>query len=136
MSRAAALAIAVFAVLLFAGCAGPVGTGGGSKNSRLKAGAGHDAKVPIPQGWAENVFQVGQDHNHRDFAQHQNMSTPNFRLIGHNPLVTDYHGKSPGGYFCGDMRETSDGRRLSVVHSWVSDVAYGLGEVTDPAHQQ
>jgi hypothetical protein len=124
----------LIAFLLFAaGCVGPAGGGADSKQARLRAG-GHDPKLQIGAGWAEAVFPVG-DHNHRNWSQHKGLSTPNFKLIGHNPLTTDYHGKSAGGYFCGDVRE-SNGRRLSVVHSWVSDVAFVISDVTDPTNPQ
>lgn len=85
--------------------------------------------------WAELVFTFDLDHDHRDVFQHGNLSTPNFQLLGHNPLITDYHGKTAGGYFCGAVREGAE-RTLSIVHSWVSDVAFLVIDVTDPANPQ
>ncbi len=128
MRFSAVVAPTIVAFLLFSGCVDP-STTGGEQQARRAGQVG--TALPISAGWAEAVMTVGEDHNHKDFAQHVGLSSTNFQVVGHDPLTTDYHGKSAGGYFCADVRE-GDGKRLSVVHSWVSDVAYVISDVTDP----
>lgn len=128
MRLAAFVAPAIVALLVLSGCVDPTET----KEQQQARRAGQiGTALPISDGWAEAVFAVDDDHNHKDFAQHVGLTTSNFQVIGHDPLTTDYHGKSAGGYFCADVREGGD-RRLSVVHSWVSDVAYVISDVSDP----
>ncbi|HVL49496.1 MAG TPA: hypothetical protein VM889_13145 [Candidatus Thermoplasmatota archaeon] len=81
--------------------------------------------------WWERAVHKPDGHDHRDVEHHLNRTTPNFEVIGYEPLITDYHGRTPGGYACGSGNER-DGRRLSVVHSFVSDVAFVVSDVTDP----
>ena len=75
----------------------------------------------------------GDDHDHRDWSQHVNMSTPNFELLGYDPLATDFYGgKSAGTYFCGGNATTAEGREITVITSLFSDVAFVIVDVTDP----
>lgn len=94
-------------------------------------------QVPSPfhPEWAERAVEAGAGHNHRDPSQHQDRSTPNFQVVGYNPLITDYHGKTAAGHLCGDVAEKND-RRLAVIHSWVSDVAVIIVDVTDPTRPE
>ncbi len=82
--------------------------------------------------WAEHAVPFGEDHDHFDPAQHQNLSTPNFEVLGWNPLVSDHYGATAGGHLCGDATDAGD-RRLAAVHSLQGDVAFVLVDVTDPA---
>jgi len=109
--------------LLLAGC-----LGAGVDPAATEPDASHDAAL----AWVERALLNAEDHDHLDPAQHVGLSTPNFEVVGWDPLVTDHMGSQAGGYFCGDV-ETKDGRALAVVHSFTSDVAFVLIDVTDPA---
>jgi hypothetical protein len=91
--------------------------------------------TPFNPEWAEKALSFGEGHNHNKRADHANSSTPNFEVIGYNPLITDYHGTTSGGYGCGAVME-KDGRRLSAVQSFGTDVAFILSDVTDPRNPQ
>lgn len=82
--------------------------------------------------WAEEALPFGDDHDHEDPTQHAGLSTPNFREIGWDPLVTEHHGSTSGDHLCGEV--ATDGERdLAVTHSWGTDVALVVSDVTDPA---
>lgn len=115
----APLLLAVLA-LLAAGCAAP-------DADVATQGVARDAS------WAERTVPYGDAHDHHDPAQHANLSTPNFELLGWDPLVTDHQGRTAGGYFCGDVATTGEGRRVAVVASYSTDVAFVVVDVTDPA---
>lgn len=132
--RAAFLLVGALAFsFVVSGCL-DAATGSSKSGGRAKQ-LGTDAvnRIPIPEGWAELALVGGGGHDHRKVEQHFNLSTANFELLGWNPLITDYHGKTAGGYFCGSVVE-KEGKRLSVVHSWVSDVAFIITDVTDAAN--
>src|SRR5207248_2280964 len=77
----------------------------------------------------------GPDHDHRDWKQHVGLSTPNFQELAYDPLATShYQNKTAAGYFCGGEASTKDGRKLAVISSYDSDVAFVLVDVTDPMH--
>jgi hypothetical protein len=129
--RAAPFIALLFVVTVFAGCVADTSSGG--KNSVGRLGAAR--KVPtiqIPVGWSENALVTGHDHS--DHALHAQMSTPNFRIVGYDPLITDYYGSTAGGHLCGDAKESKQGRRLAVVHSFSTDVAFVISDVTDAAN--
>lgn len=132
--RAFPLLVGALAVsFVISGCL-DAATGSSKSGGRAKQ-LGTDAvnRIPIPEGWAELALVGGGGHDHRKVEQHFNLSTANFQTLGWNPLITDYHGKTAGGYFCGSVVE-KEGKRLSVVHSWVSDVAFIITDVTDAAN--
>lgn len=124
------LAPALLVSLLVAGCASDGGNDAG-------------AVVPDPAAspaWAENAIFLGADpedtdyvpdHDHADAALHKGRSTPNFELIGHDPLLSSYYRASAGTAFCGDVAKEGS-RRLAVVHSFQTDVALSVIDVTDP----
>lgn len=117
MRRAATLAV----ILLAAGCVAP-----GAQDVL-------DADVlPVDDKWAVRALPHGDDHDHFDVTQHQGLSTPNFQLLGWDPLVTDAKGASAAGYLCGETATTPDGRQLAVVNSFVTDVVFVVVDVTDP----
>lgn len=118
------------AAMILAGCAGPGSPSSDDAPVQRRAGAAPGAPLPATPEWAE--LAVGLNHDHADIKLHQNLSTPNFVTLGHEPLITDYYGRSAGGYFCGTAQER-DGQRLAVVHSFVSDVALIVADVTDAA---
>ncbi|HEX9816066.1 MAG TPA: hypothetical protein VGB18_03715 [Candidatus Thermoplasmatota archaeon] len=125
------LASCVIALLAASACIDQQGGSnpGGTRGLRAPGLVTYDPA--IPSDWFEIALPTGSEHNHRDASHHENLSTLNFNIVGYNPLITDYYGRTAGDYFCGDQREL-DGRRLSVVHSWGSDVAFVLADVTDP----
>lgn len=115
--------ITVLAVATFAGCLGPDPLTGPLDNGPV-----------FEKLWSELALPFGLDHTHEDVAQHAGRSTPNFEILGHDPLFSDYYGGVPaGGYLCGDAAETLDGRRLAAVESR-SDVGFAVADVTDPAN--
>ena len=118
-------------LLLSAGCL-DAGTQPTSDAARQK-GTGRDAPGPgfDPQ-WSELALTSGGSHTHANHATHATMTTPNFETVGWNPLVTDYYGRTAGGHLCGDAVDKG-GRRYSVVHSFSTDVAFVITDVTDPA---
>lgn len=109
------------------------------------SGDGDDAQPePVEDpDWAVRAIFLDQDakasdyivdHDHGDAAIHRGLSTPNFQLIGHDPLLSEYYGGSPSGtYYCGDVTDGAQERRLAVIHSWLTDVALYVLDVTDPA---
>lgn len=115
------------AAILASGCLGALPDAG-------DAGA-TIAKEPIPDDWARRALPIDDDHDHYEPTHHRNISTSNFELQGWNPLVTDHYGRSAGGYLCGAATDTGE-RQLAVVHSFDSEVAFVLVDVTDPANPE
>ena len=90
----------------------------------------------VDGNWALRALPTkGTDdhHDHNDPAQHRGLSTPNFQVLGWDPLVTDYHHKPSGGYSCGTVVD-SDGRKIAVYNSFTTDVALVVVDLSDPAH--
>ncbi|HLE48308.1 MAG TPA: hypothetical protein VI818_08435, partial [Candidatus Thermoplasmatota archaeon] len=100
--------------------------------ARTARGATGQTALGFAEDWADLALVGGADHSHRDPKQHENRSTPNFETLGYNPLITDYYGRTAGDHACGDTKE-KDGRRLSVTHSFGTDVAFVIADVTNPA---
>lgn len=87
--------------------------------------------------WAVEALSAPDDHDHNEPSHHQNRTTPNFEVVGHDSLITDHHGETSGGYWCGDVSaETADGRRIAIVHSYDTDVAFVVIDVTEPMNVQ
>ncbi|MBW3583251.1 MAG: hypothetical protein KY455_09155 [Euryarchaeota archaeon] len=118
------LLVLILTTAVLAGCAG----GDDDRDT--------DDEVPaapaIPADWYEQPLRGGQGHDHTDPAQHQNLSTPNFYTVGWDPMVSGYYDKTAGTHFCGGVSTEGD-RKLAVVHSFDSDVALMIVDVTDPA---
>src|SRR5687768_8178132 len=117
------------ASLLLAGCSSKGGDGGAA------------AEPVRDPDWAQRAIFLGADpeatdfvpdHDHLDPTLHAGLSTPNFELLGHDPLLSDYYRSSAGASWCGDVAREGD-RRLAVVHSFSTDVAMSVIDVTDPA---
>ena len=87
--------------------------------------------MSIPDDWAARAVPW-DGHDHYDPAQHQNLSSGNFELLGWDPLVSGHYGHTAGGHLCGDATDAG-ARRLAVVHGISTDVAFVLIDVTDPA---
>lgn len=112
---------ALVVALLLAGCVAP-------------AEGGDDAAPPagLAAAWAERALPFGEQHDHTSRAQHANLSTPNFEIVAHEPLVSPTMGTTPGGHFCGDAQDTQDGRRLVAVEQRTIG-GFALVDATDPA---
>lgn len=84
--------------------------------------------------WFETALARDAGHNHNDLAQHQGMSTSNFLLVGHDPLVMrDTSNRLVGSWGCGEVGETSTGRRLAILDGFGKD-AHAIADLTDPAN--
>ncbi|HVM45730.1 MAG TPA: hypothetical protein VM582_07315 [Candidatus Thermoplasmatota archaeon] len=91
-----------------------------------------DGGNEAPPDWAERVLSWPPDHDHANASHHAGLTTPNFEIVGYDPLFSaHYGGRTPAGYLCGDAQETTDGRRIAVVESR-SDVGFAVADVTDP----
>lgn len=94
------------------------------------AAGSRKANLQFRDDWAERAVPY-EGHDHRNAAEHQGLSTPNFELMGWDPLISEYYGRSAGGYLCGDSVDNGE-RRLAAVHGIGTDVAFELVDVTDP----
>jgi len=86
--------------------------------------------------WALRALPtLGTDdhHDHNDPAQHKGLSTPNFQVLGWDPLVTDYHKRPSGGYSCGTVVDTGS-RKLAVYNSFTTDVALIVVDLSNASH--
>jgi hypothetical protein len=108
------------------------------------ASSGPDDGQPVQPvqspAWATDAIFLGADpeatdfvpdHDHSDPLLHKGLSTPNFELLGHDPLLSSYYRASAGTAWCGDVAKEG-ARRLAVVHSFSTDVALTVIDVTDP----
>jgi hypothetical protein len=128
--RASLLVLGTALVLIFSGCVGS-GTNSNANANAKKLGKGVDvSRIHFSADWAERALVAGGGHNHKDPSQHQGMSTSNFLDLGYDPLITDYYGKTAGDHACGETKE-KDGKRIGVVHSFGTDVAFVIFDVTD-----
>lgn len=82
--------------------------------------------------WAQRALPFGDSHDHWDRSQHQDLSTPNFELLGYDSLVSPFLERTASGGLCGDAGDRGD-RRIGVVHALSDQVAFTLVDVTDPA---
>jgi hypothetical protein len=124
--------LALAAVLLFvAGCVGP----------STSSSNGPSGPVPAPSkdpAWAVKAIFAGEDpldndrapqHDHTNRTLHKGLSTPNFQVLGHNGIVSGYFEQPAGTYYCGDV--SSGPRQIAVVHSFQTDVAIEVLDVTN-----
>jgi hypothetical protein len=121
-----AVCVAVVLALVLPGCL----QGGSDRPAKdVRPGLHFDAD------WAEKALGNNMaSHDHFKPSDHQDLSTPNFSTIGWDPLVSQSKGTTAGGYFCGEARSRADGRRLAVVNSFYSGLAFVLADVTDSTH--
>ena len=97
----------------------------------------HGTTPPVADtSWAAKALHDdGEGHDHRNWTQHVGLSTPNFQELAHDPLgIPAFGNKTAGGYFCGGAATTAEGRRLSVISSFDTSVAFVVVDATDPAH--
>ena len=118
----ALLSVGLLAAVALTGCL----DGGDDAGDDGPGGPG----VPLTfrEDWAEHALQ--SDHDHYVPDEHQDLSTPNFQELGWDPLISEYYGRSAGGYLCGDAVDTGE-RRLAAVHGINTDVAFELVDVTN-----
>lgn len=88
--------------------------------------------MPTDDGWALAALPFGPEHDHATLAHHANLTTPNFEIVGWDPLVSGTFGFTPGGHFCGDAQDVAGGRRLAAVEQRTVG-GFALADVTDPA---
>lgn len=124
--RSRLLLAVLLASSLVAGCLS------GSNDGTASGGKGPSAPLSFRDDWAEHALPYS-DHDHHNPTQHQGLSTPNFQELGWDPLLSEYYGRSAGGYLCGDSVDTGE-RRLAAVHGYSTDVAFELVDVTDAAN--
>lgn len=124
MSRAIALPLVLS--LLAAGCV--------SQATEVAPDAGETAGVAA-DWWVGSIPSslTHEDHDHADRAQHAGLTTPNFEVLGWDPLVTESYGTTLTGMGCGGAVTREDGLRLAIVHSISTDVSFVVADVTDPA---
>lgn len=125
MSRAFPLTLLVLS-LVAAGCVAP-----GSAVDPQAAATG-----AVAEDWWANAVPSSvthPDHDHADRAQHAGLTTPNFEVLGWDPLVTQTFGTTLTGMGCGGAVTRTDGMRLAIVHSISTQVSFVVADVTDPA---
>lgn len=119
---------ALLAVLLitvsFAGCLGT--------DDDTDPDTDPDTPGNVSAVWAEKAVPFEEGHDHADRSQHTGLSTPNFQVLGYDPMATEYHGGTSGGYLCGDVA-TEGERDIAISHSFSTDVAFVVLDVTDPS---
>lgn len=113
--------------LVIAGCVSPAGS--------VDAATAPDA-ASAAGAWWERATPSGEEHDHTDPAQHAGLSTPNFEVLGSDDLQTARFGTTAAGMGCGNVGTTSEGRRIAVVHTIATEVAFIVADVTDPANPQ
>jgi hypothetical protein len=121
MRRALALALLMVAGA-FTGC---VGTDGDVRQASTD-------EEPDDILWSSQALEDGHDHTDRD--AHANLTTENFETIGHDPLVTEAEGTSPGGSSCADVNDPDEGERIGAQKAADSRgiVITDLSDPTDP----
>lgn len=124
MSRTSAGALASFvaAAIVLGGCFGGGGAGDPTGSGAVKP------PLVFRDDWAEHALP--DEHDHFDPVAHENLSTPNFEILGWDPLISEYLGQSAGGYLCGDAVDAGD-RRRAAVHGINTDVAFELVDITN-----
>jgi hypothetical protein len=121
-----ALALAFLAAAPLAGCLSDDGPTVGEDGLLRDA----DGNLVFRDDWDEHALPYSDGHDHHAPLEHAGLSTPNFEELGWDPLLSDYYGRSAGGYLCGDSVDTGE-RRLAAVHGYATDVAFELVDVTN-----
>ena len=133
----------VFLVLLLAGCVqtGPATSGESSGPVEPEPIVSVSGSGRGPNSGADWVERILGDHGggeegfatHRLWESHVGLSTPNFIELAHDPLaVPGFEGATAGGYYCGGQADTSDGRKITVISSFDTAVAFVVVDSTDP----
>lgn len=85
-----------------------------------------------PTAWSEFALPFGEGHDHFSYDDHRNLSTPNFRVLGYDALLSPTAGGTGGGHHCGDAQDVPGGRRIAAVEARYVG-GFALVDVTDPA---
>lgn len=121
-----AFLLAAGGLLVLAGCVTPAS----DVQAQDALGAGE-----VAAGWWERAVPsslTDEEHDHNDRAQHAGLTTPNFEVLGWDPLVTEQYGTTLTGMGCGGAVTREDGLKLAIVHSISTDVSFVVADVTDP----
>jgi hypothetical protein len=101
-----------------------------------------EPKVPpasvLDSSWAERAVtssKTNEQHDHGDPTHHEGFTTPNFQILGHDPLVNNYHGRPAGGTYCGMVAETEE-RTIAVYHSFTTNVVLHVVDLSDVANPE
>lgn len=121
-----AFAILALACLALAGCATP--------DTNPAGPSGHPAASVPDQWWVHALPSSATDaeHDHGNRSQHLGITTPNFQVVGWDPLVTQRYGTTLTGMGCGGAVTRADGKHLAVVHSISTQVSFVVADITDP----
>ncbi len=117
------LAVGLILLVALAGCAG--------STSQDPNEAAPEPEVWAAPDWAIHALANDPDHDHGNWTHHEGRTTPNFRTLGHDALVTDRAGGTSGGYLCGEVAVDLEGRRIAVTQSHFDDVALVVADVTN-----
>jgi hypothetical protein len=136
------VAIVLTLVLAVAGCltdagpeADPASTQAPDVDDTTRQAQQASVAPNATSGWAERALPDGPDHDHMDAGDHRQRSTPNMQVRGYDPLVTDHHDATSGDYYCGGKAELDD-KTITVTHSFETDVALVVVDVSDPANPE
>lgn len=122
--RRGILAVLLGSLLALSGCLG----------ARLEAATDLAGESFLADpAWALRALASGEGHDHASTGEHANLSTPNFDVVGYDPLVSTTLGATAGGHYCGDAQAAPDGRRIAAVESRVVG-GFVFADVTDPTH--
>lgn len=115
------LAVLTFLALIAPGCL----------EARPAADAAGTVRNVADSAWSELALPFGDGHDHFQIAHHANLTTPNFEILGHEPLLSPSAGRTIGGHHCGDAQPTPGGKRLAAVE--MRNVGgFALADITDP----
>jgi len=132
--RLRALIPLALVALLAAGCFG---------NSTNTSTSGNPSSSLPDTSWAARALtdhglgddKVKLEKAHRDWEQHLNLSTPNLLELAHNPLgIYAFENRTAGEYFCGGEGISTDGKHISVINGFDTNVAFVVVDTTDPLH--
>lgn len=124
----------VLALALVAALAVTAGCLGDDEADPADAAGGGNATEAVADQWWKGSIPWGDNHTHSNRSQHRGLNTANFEVIGYDPLVTEALNSTPTGMSCGGTAQREDGRRLALVHTFDTEVAFIVADVTDPAN--
>lgn len=126
MRRRTLVLIAVVAGLALTGC---ISEGGDEDATPDEADAEAES---VADEWWDGAVPWRDGHEHANRSHHENLSTANFEVVGYDPLVTDALGSTATGMGCGGQAENPEGRELALVHTFDTEVAFVVADVSDP----
>jgi hypothetical protein len=122
-------------VPVLSGCMSGDSDGDGMNDSAMTI---EDQVAALGTDWAQTALageNTDPNHDHKNWTQHTEMTTPNFQKVGYNSLASEqFGGAVSGGFFCGGATTTEEGRRISVISGFDTSVAFSVLDVTDPTN--